>query len=102
VLNPEGLTEPLTVAAVALVALTPEVVAVGAPAVKLIGAPTALPELLLALTAAQYCVPVVRPVMFTVTAWPLASVNASAVAVVALAGEPVAPWLVHQPDVARS
>jgi hypothetical protein len=78
------------------------VLAEGAPAVKPTGAPVEVPAVLLARSAAQYLVLAVSPVMLTETAWKLASVKASAVRAVELAGEPLVPWLVHQAEVARS
>jgi hypothetical protein len=102
VLTPEGLTEPVTLALVALAELTLVVVALGAPALKLNVAPVALPEPLVALSAAQYWVPAVSPVRLTETLWKLESVNASTAEAVVLAGEPLVPWLVHQVEVARS
>jgi hypothetical protein len=67
VLTPDGSTAPVTFAAVALVTPMLDVVALGAPGVKLIGAAVVVPEPLVALIAAQYLVPVVSPLRLTVT-----------------------------------
>lgn len=92
----------MTVAVVVPVTVMLVVIAIGAPAVKVIGEPVAVPAALVARIAAQYFVFAVRPVRLTDTAWKLESVKASAVALVELAGEPFTPWLVHQVEVARS
>lgn len=54
-----------------------------------------------ALTAAQYLAPAVRPVRFTDTLWEVPSLNPSAVAVVVV-GVPLAPKDVHQVEVASA
>jgi hypothetical protein len=98
---PAGSTAPFTIAAVSPVIPTKEALTEGAPAVNAMGAP-ALAVAVEAEIAAQYWVAPVRPVMLTETLWKVVSVNPSVAPPAENVGEPLAPWLVHQVDVARS
>src|SRR5437588_766762 len=78
------------------------VFAIGAPAVNGCGKPVEVADALVALTAAQYFVPLVRPVMLTATLWKVESVNPSAWAVVEFVGDPLVPPDVHHMEVASA
>src|SRR3954453_911590 len=96
---PSASTDPWRVTEVAPVGCTSSVDACGWPGVKGTWPPRAVPEAFWATISAQYCVPAVRPLRFTVTPWKLLSCCGSDTGDV-LVGVPLVPLLVHQGEVA--
>src|SRR4051812_29394 len=99
-----GLTLPLTVAESDPVEKAFHVYAVGRPAVKVTWFPWPVPTSFVATSAAQYCVPPLRPVIPAVTKCPPGVVLLSATGEpeVVCAGDPELPPLVHQVEAAAS